>query len=94
MKVCITGCSALLRASPAASISFKFALARAAILLSLILPDIFFTELKSLFDDIGKPASIISTFNLASCWAISSFSFVFKCMPGACSPSRNVVSNI
>ncbi len=78
MKVCITGCSAPFRASPAASISLRFALASAAIFLSLILPDISFTDLKSPLDDIGKPASIISAFNLESCSAISNFSFVFR----------------
>ena len=49
---------------------------------------------KSSSEEIGKPASITSTFRRASCRAISSFSPVFIEKPGACSPSRSVVSKM
>ena len=49
---------------------------------------------KSSSDEIGKPASMTSTFRRASCRAISSFSPVFMEKPGACSPSRSVVSKM
>ena len=52
------------------------------------------TESKSPFETIGKPASMTSTPMRASCWAISSFSVSFIDAPGACSPSRSVVSKI
>src|SRR5438045_4177713 len=42
----------------------------------------------------GKPASMMSTFSRASCSAISTFSARVRAMPGACSPSRSVVSKI
>ena len=41
----------------------------------------------------GKPASMMSTFSLASWRAISTFSSMVKAMPADCSPSRSVVSN-
>src|SRR6266545_8221387 len=43
-------------------------------------------------DDAGNPASMTSTPSRASCSAISSFSAAVSAMPGACSPSRSVVS--
>src|SRR5688572_109755 len=49
---------------------------------------------KSSSDEMGKPASMTSTFSRASWRAISSFSMVFIEKPGACSPSRNVVSKM
>ena len=42
----------------------------------------------------GKPASMMSTFNFASCRAISTFSSIVNEMPADCSPSRNVVSKM
>ena len=45
-------------------------------------------------DEIGNPASRMSTFSRASCSAISTFSARVSAMPGACSPSRRVVSKI
>ena len=42
----------------------------------------------------GKPASITSTSRRASCSAISTFSARVSAIPGACSPSRSVVSKI
>ena len=52
------------------------------------------TPSKSPGEAIGKPASITSTPRRASCWPISTFSRVLRVMPGACSPSRRVVSKI
>src|SRR5580692_6621766 len=52
------------------------------------------TDSKSPGEVIGKPASITSTPRRASWWAISSFSCLFKEIPGDCSPSRRVVSKI
>src|SRR5712692_1857483 len=49
---------------------------------------------KSSSDEIGKPASMTSTFSRASWRAISSFSKAFIENPGACSPSRSVVSKM
>ncbi len=43
-------------------------------------------------DETGNPASRMSTFSRASCSAISTFSARVSAMPGACSPSRRVVS--
>ena len=42
----------------------------------------------------GKPASITSTLSRASWRATSSFSAAVRPAPGACSPSRRVVSKI
>ena len=44
--------------------------------------------------EIGKPASMTSTFMRMSCRAITSFSSVFMLAPGDCSPSRSVVSKM
>src|SRR5438874_7080151 len=49
---------------------------------------------KSSSEEMGKPASMTSTFSRASCRAISSFSIVFIENPGDCSPSRSVVSKM
>src|SRR5919106_1520138 len=49
---------------------------------------------KSSSEEIGNPASMTSTFSRASWRAISSFSMVFMENPGACSPSRSVVSKM
>src|SRR5207302_725765 len=43
-------------------------------------------------DETGKPASMTSTPKRASCSAISTFSARDSAIPGACSPSRSVVS--
>src|SRR6185437_3939376 len=45
-------------------------------------------------DEIGKPASMMSTPSRASWCAISSFSCLLSEIPGDCSPSRRVVSKI
>ncbi len=52
------------------------------------------TDSKSPSEVIGNPASITSTFSLASWWATSSFSSTESEIPGDCSPSRKVVSKI
>ena len=54
---------------------------------------IVFTASKSPSDEIGKPASMMSTPSRSSCWASRSFSAGVMLKPGACSPSRRVVSN-
>src|SRR5436190_5571989 len=50
------------------------------------------TEPHSPSEETGNPASITSTPSRASCSAISTFSALDSAMPGACSPSRSVVS--
>src|SRR5262245_45512193 len=42
----------------------------------------------------GKPASRMSTFSFSSWRAILNFSSMFMLKPGACSPSRSVVSKM
>ena len=44
--------------------------------------------------EIGKPASITSTFNSSRRWAISIFLSNVNATPGVCSPSLRVVSKI
>ena len=61
---------------------------------SFIFSDIIFTDSKSPGDEAGNPASIISTFNLFNCVAISSFSNFVSPIPADCSPSLKVVSKI
>lgn len=45
-------------------------------------------------EDAGNPASIISTPSSANFLAICIFCSIVKSIPGACSPSLKVVSNI
>jgi len=52
------------------------------------------TAEKSPSEAIGKPASIMSTPSDDSCCAIFNFSSMRREKPGACSPSRSVVSKI
>ena len=52
------------------------------------------TASKSPGEAMGKPASITSTPNSTSAWAISIFSARFMLAPGDCSPSRSVVSKM
>ena len=94
IKVCILELFAGFIASPAASISFSIALAKAQIVLFFIFEDILNTASKSPLLAIGNPASITSTFNFSSTFAMRSFSETFIDAPGLCSPSLNVVSNI
>src|SRR4051795_2487468 len=93
MKVWIRGRSESLIAFQAASMSALCVRARPQITGPWTLRAIAWTASKSPGDVIGNPASITSTPSRASWWAISSFSCVFREMPGDCSPSRSVVSN-
>src|SRR3989344_7792520 len=52
------------------------------------------TASKEPLDEMGKPASMMSTFIFSSCFAIMSFSAGVRLAPGLCSPSLHVVSNI
>ena len=52
------------------------------------------TALKSPGDEIGKPASMISTPISSNSSAMRSFSSCVIAAPGDCSPSRRVVSKI
>ena len=54
----------------------------------------FCTASKSPTDAIGNPASIMSTPSSASLCAMRSFSGMVMLQPGACSPSRSVVSKM
>ena len=54
----------------------------------------FCTASKSPAEAMGNPASMMSTPSSASLWAMRSFSPTVMLQPGACSPSRRVVSKI
>ena len=94
MKVWMRGRCASLIAPQAASMSALWVRARPQITGPSTLRAIASTASKSPGEVIGKPASITSTPSRASCWAISTFSPVFSEMPGDCSPSLRVVSNM
>ena len=81
-------------ASKAASISLGRALAREPTVQSLMIRATSDTDSKSPGEEIAKPASMTSTFRRSSCLATSSFSCRFMLQPGACSPSRSVVSKM
>ena len=93
-KMWIRGDSAFSSARAAASMSFSSARARPATVDPWISFAICLTDSKSPGDATGKPASMTSTFNRASCRAISNFSLLFMLAPRHCSPSLKVVSNI
>jgi len=94
MNVWMRGFSATLTASHAARMSFSMARARPAMRGPSTSPAMALTASKSSGEAMGKPASMMSTPSLASWRAISSFSARFKVAPGACSPSRSVVSKM
>ena len=94
MKVWIRGRSESLIAFQAASMSALWVRARPQITGPSTLRAIASTASKSPGEVIGKPASITSTPRRASCWAISTFSWVLSEIPGDCSPSRSVVSKM
>ena len=94
MKVWIRGRSESLIAFQAASMSALWVRARPQIDGPSTSRAIASTASKSPGDVIGKPASITSTPSRASWCAISTFSCVFREMPGDCSPSRRVVSKM
>ena len=94
MKVWIRGRSELRIAPQAASMSALWVRARPQITGPSTSRAIASTASKSPGEVIGKPASITSTPSRASCWAISTFSWVLSEIPGDCSPSRSVVSKM
>src|SRR6476659_10958089 len=94
MNVWMRQCSAPFSASPARSMSPVAVRASAAITGPRTPSAIARTASNSPCDEIGKPASRMSTCSRASCSAISTFSALVSAIPGACSPSRRVVSNM
>src|SRR4030066_2360949 len=94
IKVWSRGNLAPLTASQARQMFFEFVLARAATSDRLIVLEMVLTASKSPSEEMGKPASMMSTFNFSNCSAILTFSAMFMVAPGDCSPSRKVVSNI
>ena len=94
MKVCMRGFFAPFTAAAAACTSSLLVRASPAMIGPSTLSATSLTASKSPGDAAGKPASMTSTFILASCAAICSFSSVFRLIPGACSPSLRVVSKM
>src|SRR5437588_5742502 len=94
MNVWIRGRSESLTAFQAASTSCLLVRASPQITGPATSRGIACTDSKSPGEAIGKPASITSTPSRASWCAISSFSCLFREIPGDCSPSRSVVSKI
>ena len=94
MKVWMRGTSATLTASQHTRMSCSMARESPAMRGPLISVAMACTASKSSGEAIGNPASMMSTLRRASWWATSSFSALFKVAPGACSPSRSVVSKI
>src|SRR5581483_4848975 len=94
MNVWMRQRSAPLRASAARSMSPVVTRASAAITGPRTLVAISRTASNSPSLEMGKPASSTSTRRRASCSAISTFSAFVSAMPGACSPSRSVVSKM
>src|SRR5437867_5380534 len=94
MNVWMRQRSAPFRASAARSMSPEVTRASAAITGPRTLVAISRTASNSPSELIGNPASMMSTFRRASCSAISTFSAFVRAMPGACSPSRSVVSKM
>src|SRR5215217_2882893 len=94
MNVWIRHRSAPFSASAARSMSPGTTRASEAITGPRMLVAISRTASNSPSELIAKPASMTSTFRRASCSAISTFSAFVSAMPGACSPSRSVVSKM
>ena len=94
MNVWMRGVSATLTASQHTRMSWSMARARPAMRGPWTSVAIALTASKSSGEATGKPASMMSTCSLASWRATSSFSVLFMVAPGACSPSRSVVSKI
>src|SRR5207244_9944358 len=92
MKTCRRGVTDGLTASHAASTSPSFARQSAAITEPFTTSAMRLTASSPPGEDAGNPASMMSTPRRPSCSAISSFSLAVSAMPGACSPSRRVVS--
>ena len=81
-------------ASHAASMSLASARESDATTGAFTAPAMASTLAKSPFDAMAKPASTTSTPRDSSSRAMRTFSSMFIEYPGACSPSRRVVSNI
>src|SRR3990172_4492679 len=94
MKTCIRFFWAGRTASQARSMSSGWALASEAITGPLTSRAMRDTASKSPGEEAAKPASSTSTASLASWWAMATFSSGVRAMPGACSPSRRVVSKM
>ena len=94
MNVWMRDRSAPFSASPARSMSSGRQRASAAMIGRRTAAATCFTPSASSSDAMGKPASIRSTPSASSCLASSTFSLVRSEKPGACSPSRRVVSKI
>ncbi len=98
MKVWMRGCAAGAMAEAQRSMSPSFARARPQITGAFspcpISSAMACTASQSPREAAGKPASMMSTPNRCSCRAICSFSSRVIVQPGACSPSRNVVSKM
>jgi len=94
MNVWMRGASASFTASQQARTSFSIARASPQMRVPFTSLAIVRTASKSSGEATGNPASMMSTLSLASCRATSSFSARFMLAPGACSPSRRVVSKI
>src|SRR3954454_4022646 len=94
MNVWIRQRSAPFSASAARSMSPVAVRASAAITGPCTPSAISRTASNSPCEEMGKPASRMSTCSRASCSAISTFSALVNAIPGACSPSRRVVSKI
>jgi len=86
--------SAAARASAARSMSSATVRARLAMTGPATSAAILDTAVKSPGEEAANPASITSTFSLASWVAIATLSSGERAMPGACSPSRRVVSKM
>src|SRR6266481_8500862 len=93
-KMCKREQAAGFSASTAASTSDLLARASAAIGTSRTSRATACTASKSPRDEMGNPASMVSTPSLASCRAMRIFSSVFMEKPGDCSPSRRVGSKM
>ena len=76
----------------ASSMSCGLVRASAAMTGRRTLSAILCTASESAGDAMGNPASMMSTPSVSSAWAMASFAWTSIEKPGACSPSRNVVS--
>src|SRR5450759_1550468 len=94
MKTWRCGRSATRRASTARCGSPSLQRARPATATPLVSRAMVWTASNSPGELAGKPASMTSTLRRTSCRATSIFSATVRPAPGACSPSRNVVSKI
>src|ERR1035437_3749543 len=94
MKTWRCGLSATRRASTARCGSPSLQRARPATATPLVSRAMVWTASNSPGELAGNPASITSTLRRTSCRATSIFSATVRPAPGACSPSRSVVSKM